>query len=320
VFALANAGLALHIALLRDALTSPITLGVVAGLVLGKPLGIGGVSWLATRPWFLGLRPTVGLPRIIGAAGVAGIGFTISLFIADLAFSGRRLEEAKIGVLVASVLAAGLGWLMMHAVDLLPKEVVARAGAASLGPVEDLAAPVDPERDHIRGPLDAPVTLVEYGDFECPYCGRAEPVIRSLLAEFGNDLRYVFRHLPLTDVHEHAELAAEAAEAAGAQDRFWEMHDELFAHQDALETDDLRKHAKAIGLDVVRFWEDVRMRAFARRVDEDVRSADESGVAGTPTFFVNGKRHQGAYDLDALTRVVLAARARSAALAAAGRG
>jgi Na+/H+ antiporter NhaA len=319
VFALANAGLALHLGLLRDAFTSPITLGIIAGLVVGKPLGIGGVSWLVTRPWFLGLRPTVGLPRIIGAAGVAGIGFTIGIFIADLAFTGRRLEEAKIGILAASILAAGLGWLMMHAVDRLPDEVVARAGAASLGPVEDLAAPVDADRDHIRGPLDAPVTLVEYGDFECPYCGRAEPVVRALLAEFGNDLRYVFRHLPLTDVHEHAELAAEAAEAAGAQGRFWEMHDRLFAHQDALETDDLRKHAKGIGLDVERFWEDVRSRAYMRRVSEDVRSADESGVAGTPTFFVNGRRHQGAYDLDALTAAVLAARARSAALAAAGR-
>src|SRR5690606_26626032 len=115
-------------------------------------------------------------------------------------------------------------------------------------PIIDLVDPVDPELDHIRGPEEAPVTLVEYGDFECPYCGQAEPVVRELLAAFGADLRYVFRHLPLADVHEHAQLAAEAAEAAGAQGRFWEMHDLLFSHQDALEPEDLLSYARALDL------------------------------------------------------------------------
>jgi protein-disulfide isomerase len=142
---------------------------------------------------------------------------------------------------------------------------------------------------------------VEYGDFECPYCGRAEPVIRELVQTFGRDLRFVFRHLPLEDVHEHAALAAEAAEAAGAQGRFWEMHDLLLAHQDALTVPDLRDYARQLGLDEDRFIEDLDSRRFALRVARDVQSADASGVAGTPTFFINGRRHYGAYDLDSLT-------------------
>ena len=121
----------------------------------------------------------------------------------------------------------------------------------------DLAEPVDPERDHIRGPADAPVTVVEYGDFECPYCGRAEPVVRELLADFG-DVRYVWRHLPLTDVHPHAQLAAEAAEAAAEQGAFWEMHDLLLEHQDALRPRDLVGYAEQLGLDVDRFRDDLR--------------------------------------------------------------
>jgi protein-disulfide isomerase len=136
-------------------------------------------------------------------------------------------------------------------------------------------------------------------------------VVRELLAEFGDELRYVFRHLPLEDVHPHAQLAAEAAEAAGAQGRFWEMHDLLFAHQDALEPADLRRYAEELGLDVDRFWEEVRSRAHARRIAEDVRSAEESGVAGTPTFFVNGRRHQGAYDAETLGAAVRLARHRA---------
>jgi protein-disulfide isomerase len=167
--------------------------------------------------------------------------------------------------------------------------------------------PVDPERDNIRGPVDAPVTVVEYGDFECPYCGQAEPVVRELLADFG-DVRYVWRHLPLTDVHPHAQAAAEAAQAAAAQGAFWEMHDTLFQHQDALTTPDLVRYARDIGLDVEAFERDLRDRTGAERVAADLESADLSSVSGTPTFFINGRRHYGAYDIDALKTAVRSAR------------
>jgi protein-disulfide isomerase len=147
------------------------------------------------------------------------------------------------------------------------------------------------------------VTLVEYGDFECPYCGQAEPIVRELLSDFG-DVRYVWRHLPLTDVHPNARLAAEASEAAARQNEFWRMHDLLLAHQDALQPKDLVRYAGELGLDVDRFTEDLHRHGDAARVAEDIDSADLSGVSGTPTFFVNGRRHYGAYDIDALSSAV----------------
>jgi protein-disulfide isomerase len=176
--------------------------------------------------------------------------------------------------------------------------------------ITDLAVAVDPERDHWRGPEDAPVTLIEYGDFECPYCGMAEPVVRELLADFG-DLRYVWRHLPLSDVHPNAELAAEAAEAAAAQGKFWEMHDLLLEHQGELKFRQLREYARQLDLDLEQFDEDLHESAHAPRIEEDVDSADLSGVTGTPTFFVNDKRHDGAYDIATLSNAVKAARARA---------
>ena len=151
------------------------------------------------------------------------------------------------------------------------------------------------------------MTLLEYGDFECPYCGQAEVVIRELLGSFGADLRYVWRHLPLNDVHPRAEVAAEAAEAAAAQGRYWDMHDRLLADQELL---DLGRHAEEIGLDMERFWDDLSHHRSLPRIAEDVASADASGVAGTPTFFINGRRHYGAYDADTLTAAVKAAQRR----------
>jgi protein-disulfide isomerase len=148
------------------------------------------------------------------------------------------------------------------------------------------------------------VTLVEYGDFECPYCGRAEPVLRELATAFDGDLRYVWRHLPLPDVHEHAQLAAEAAAAAAHEGRFWEMHDLLLEHAGALEEPDLVRYAQEIGLDVVQFATALRTRKYALRVERDVDSADVSGVAGTPTFFINGRRHFGSYDIDSLSAAI----------------
>jgi protein-disulfide isomerase len=175
--------------------------------------------------------------------------------------------------------------------------------------IVDLADPVDPERDHIRGPVDAPVTVLEYGDFECPYCGQAEPVLRELLREHG-EVAYVWRHLPLNDVHPNAQQAAEAAEAAAEQGAFWEMHDLLLDHQDALGFRDLLGHAERLGLDVERFEDDLRTRAGSGRIAQDVDTADLSAVSGTPTFFINGLRHYGAYDIATLSAAVKAARAR----------
>jgi protein-disulfide isomerase len=176
-------------------------------------------------------------------------------------------------------------------------------------------ADVDPDRDHIRGPGSAPVTLLEYGDFECPYCGQAERVVRELLSAHGDDVRYVWRHLPLNDVHPTAQLAAEASEAAAAQGKFWEMYDILLSHQEALSMRDLVEYARDLDLDLDRFTDELRRREYAPRVSEDVASADESGVSGTPTFFINGRRHYGVYDINTLTEEVSAAKNRAQQLA-----
>jgi Na+/H+ antiporter NhaA len=307
LFALANAGIALDRELLGRAFTSPITLGIVFGYVLGKPAGIAGTSWLVTKVTHGKLRPPVGWAAVVGGGTIAGIGFTVALLVATIAFRGPHLEEAKIGVLTAALTASVITWLVFRATRLLPRPLRIRALVGTSEPITDLAVEVDPERDHYRGPADAPVTLVEYGDFECPYCGQAEPVVRELLRDFG-DVRYVWRHLPLSDVHPHAQLAAEAAEAAARQGRFWEMHDALLDHQDALQADDLMGYADELGLDVRRFTDDLERHAGAGQIADDVDGADLSGVSGTPTFFVNGRRHYGAYDIDTLSQLVRAAR------------
>jgi protein-disulfide isomerase len=198
----------------------------------------------------------------------------------------------------------------------LPSAVRARQIGRTAEDIPDLVEDVDPSRDHVRGPDDAPVTLLEYGDFECPYCGRAEQVIRELMLATGSDVRYVWRHLPLNDVHPTAQLAAEAAEAAAAQGSFWEMHDTLLGHQEELRPPDLLRYADEIGLDVDRFRADLRSHAHGDRILADVASADESGVSGTPTFFINGRRHYGVYDIDTLTEAVHAAKRRVRAAAA----
>ena len=161
-----------------------------------------------------------------------------------------------------------------------------------------LAVPVG-ERDRAQGPVDAPVTLVEYGDYECPYTRRSVAVIRGLRRRLGDDLRFVFRNFPLTQIHPHAQARAEAAEAAGAQGRFWEMFDYLFDHQKML-GDDLSGAASEVGLDVARFAEDLQQHTHAARVREDYRGGVESGVRGTPTFFINGVRYDGSHDLQSL--------------------
>jgi Na+/H+ antiporter NhaA len=307
LFAMANAGITFSGGLLGDALRSPVTLGIVVGYVVGKPVGIVGASWLATRRVFGGQRLPVSWPGLAGIGAVAGIGFTVSLLISSLAFEGRLLEEAKVGILAGAILSSLSAWAVFRLIARIPATTRARQLSGTADELLDLTEDVDPEVDHLRGRHDAPAVLLEYGDYECPYCGQAEMVIRELLDSFGDDLCYVWRHLPLNDVHPRAQVAAEVAEAAGAQGRFWEMHDLLISHQHELLPMHIRGYVEELGLDLDRLWSDVHERRFAARVTRDVASADESGVSGTPTFFINGRRHQGAYDIDTLTAAVRAA-------------
>jgi Na+/H+ antiporter NhaA/2-hydroxychromene-2-carboxylate isomerase len=311
LFALANAGLDLSPDLVAAAVQSPLVLGIVAGLVIGKTVGIPLGAWIASRPWLGGTPLAVGWPSLIAASSVAGIGFTMSLLIAELSYSGLLLDEAKLGILTASAIAAVLSLVLFYGVALLPREWIRRSEARTSLPLPDLTEPVDAVRDHVRGAPDAPVTLVEYGDYECPHCGRAAPSVLELLERFKGQVRFVFRHLPLPDVHPNAALAAEAAEAAGAQGKFWEMHDMLLARQDALQLADLLRYAAELGLDTRRFEEDLKAAKFAPRVAQDVNGAEEAGVAGTPTFFINEVLHRGGYDRHSLERAISAALAGS---------
>jgi protein-disulfide isomerase len=296
IFAFANAGVNLRGGLLEDALSSPVTWGVVFGLVVGKPFGIA-VASLGGRRLGLGEMPRGVQPgQVVGAGALSGIGFTMSLLIMSLAFESEELHrEATVGVLIAAVLSVIVGGIAFRLAAVLLGE-----RTASLPTELDL--PADPTYDHIRGNGDAPLTLLEYGDYECRFCGAATGVVRELREVYGDNLCYVFRHLPLTDVHPHAQLAAEAAEAAGAQGQFWEMHDLLFQHQDELEFEDLIGYSAQLGLDVEQFTRDLHEGRFADRVLENAASAEESGARGTPTFFVGSIRHIGPYDAQTLSR------------------
>ena len=173
----------------------------------------------------------------------------------------------------------------------------------------ELTQPVNQD-DHIRGPESAPVTLVEYGDFECPSCGEAYPIVQKLLRRMDGQVRFVFRNFPLTQMHPHAGDAAEAAEAAAAQGKFWQMHNMLFEHQDALTRRDLQDYAEQLGLDTQRFDREMSRRTYANDVKEDFLSGVESGVNGTPTFFINGRRYDGPYDLESLQEAIERAESR----------
>jgi Na+/H+ antiporter NhaA len=310
LFALANAGFAINGHFLLHAYGSALTLGIIIAYVIGKPLGVCGASALVTKLSRGRVRLPVGWASVLGGGTIAGIGFTVSLLIAALAFRGPQLAEAKLGVLSTLVLAPALTLIVQAFAARLPRRWRLQAIVGSSEQIVDLAIPVDDGRDHIRGPEVGHVTLLEYGDLECPFCNQAEPVIRELLADFG-ELRYVWRHLPLNDVHPHAQLAAEAAEAAADQGRFWEMHDLMFAHQDALSLRDIVGYAQELDLDLERFKGHLRKRRSAGHIADDIESADLSGVSGTPTFFIDGHRHQGAYDIPTLTRAVKLAGARS---------
>uniref|UniRef100_UPI00093C498C Na+/H+ antiporter NhaA n=1 Tax=Streptomyces kebangsaanensis TaxID=864058 RepID=UPI00093C498C len=296
VFALASAGVDLRGGVLADALTSKVTWAVVIGLVVGKLLGIGGGALLPARLGLGRLPRGVGPGHVLGGGVLSGIGFTVSLLIAGLAFEDPVLRaQATVGVLLAAVLATALGWVAFRLAAVLRGETDADLPRT-------LDRPVDPAADHVRGPVDAPLTLVEYGDYECPFCAHATGVAQELRQRFGDRLRYVFRHLPLPDVHEHAELAARAAVAADAQGRFWQMHDLLFTHQDQLEFDDIVGYAAQIGLDVEKFLRDLDGEQTAARVRADVASAEASGASGVPTFFIGDRRHTGPHDAVTLAR------------------
>ncbi|MER5994900.1 Na+/H+ antiporter NhaA [Streptomyces viridosporus] len=296
VFALASAGIDLRGGVLAEALSSSVTWAVVIGLVVGKLLGIALGAFLGIRLGLGRLPQGVGPGQVLGGAALSGIGFTVSLLIAGLAFEDPSLRtRATVGVLLAALLSALLGWVVFHLAAVLRGETEADLPRF-------LDRPVDPATDHVTGPPDAPLTLVEYGDFECPFCARATGVAQELRQRFGDRLRYVFRHLPLPDVHEHSELAARAAVAADAQGRFWQMHDLLFAHQDQLEFEDIVGYAAQLGLDVERFLEDLDSERTAARVRADVASAEASGARGTPTFFLGSRRHTGPYDAQTLAR------------------
>jgi Na+/H+ antiporter NhaA len=309
LFALANTDVRISGGFLAHAYASPVALGIIVGYLVGKPAGVIGITYLSTRLSKGRLTPSAGWGAVAGTGAAAAIGFTVSMLISSLAFTGTTLAYAKLGILTGAIAAAVLTWAVFRVIQALPprRRIVALYGRQEA--ITDLVEPVDPDRDHIRGPADnALVTLVEYGDFECPYCGQAEPVVRELIKEYG-ELRFVFRHLPLTDVHSHAQLAAEASEAAARQGKFWEMHDTLMDHQGALTARDLMGYARSLDLDVEQFTRDLRAHVDAARVAEDVESADLATVSGTPTFFINGKRHYGAFDLATLKDAVKAAKA-----------
>ncbi|KUI12925.1 sodium:proton antiporter [Mycobacterium sp. GA-1285] len=298
LFALVNAGVQLDAQSVSAALRSPLTWGIVAGLVVGKFVGITIATWAMQRSGVGALAPGLGLRRIAGGAALSGIGFTISLFIVDIAIDDpTRRERAIIGVLLASVVAFVLGWLIFRITDRLsPPDPVGLK----------LLRPIDPDRDHIAGDPDAPLTLVEYGDFECPFCSRATGAIDEVREHFGGELRYVWRHLPLGRVHPRAFDAARASEAAALQGRFWEMAHELFGHQDDLEWSDMYRYAVAAGCDIERFDQDVRVHSSKvfHHVQDDAQDAELMDLNSTPTFFVNGRRHKGPWDAASLIRAL----------------
>ena len=304
LFALANAGVHLTGDTLAAAVVSPLTWGVVIGLVVGKLVGITGVTALLRAAGAGKLAPGLGMHRIAGGAALSGIGFTIALFLVPIAISDPEQQDlARVGVLAASVIAVLLGWAILAAGDRIwpPQAIGAR-----------LNRPVDASRDHIKGRPDAPLTIVEYGDFECPFCSRATGSVDAVKAHFGDELRWVFRHLPLPQVHPHAVHAARAAEAAALQGRFFEATTVLFRNQAHLDDPDLVEYARQLDLDVERFVDDMQSAEVARRVDDDQMDADLMDLHSTPTFFIGDRRHVGPYDSATLIRALEASRATQA--------
>ncbi|MDF1603212.1 Na+/H+ antiporter NhaA [Nocardioides sp. YIM 152315] len=314
LFVLANSGVPLNSTSLAHAATSPVGMGIALGYLLGKPTALVGGSWLAARLTRGALAPQVGYGALLGSGVTAAIGLTVSLLVSNLAFTGVELQDAKVAVLTSAAVAALISGLVFTAIEGMPE---ARRSSAIHGTSReqvDLVDPVDEELDHVLGRGSATLTVVEYGDFECPWTAESFATGRDLIAA-NCDLRYVWRHLPLTDVHPHADLAAQAAEAAGAQGAFWPMHRALLTRDGALEVEDLAGHAVDLGLDLEVFLDDLRQRRHAMRVARDIESAEASGVAGTPTFFIQGRRHDGPPDFASLMSKISEAREHALAVA-----
>lgn len=296
VFALANAGVELSPGILAAALASPLTWGIVVGLVVGKLVGVFGsaavLRLLRVGEFGAGLT----LDRIAGGAALCGIGFTISLFIVDLAIDDPLMQnEARVGVLAASVIAFVLATIIFRLSDAVRPDV-------EIG--QTLARPVDPARDHMFGDPDAPYTIVEYGDFQCGFCLKASGSIQEVHRELGDQLRYVWRHAPLTEYHPNALAGAEASEAAARQGRFFEFERGLFDDQENQRPSDIIRLATRLGLDVEQFERDLTHPEVAARVRDDMLDAEAMGITAVPTLFINGRRHTGPYDSQSLLRAL----------------
>ncbi|WP_165063354.1 Na+/H+ antiporter NhaA [Marisediminicola senii] len=296
LFALANAGVMVTPEILAAAIRSPLTWGIVVGLVVGKFVGVFGAAAalraLRVGEFGAGLR----LDRVAGGAALCGIGFTISLFIVDIAIDDASAQnEARVGVLAASVIALLLATLIFRLVDMIRP-----AHETGL----TLARPVDPARDHVYGAVDAPFTIVEYGDFQCGFCLKASGSIQEVYEQLGDRLRYVWRHAPLPDVHPNAVAGAEASEAAALQGMFFEFERGLFADQENQRPSDIVRLAERLGLDVERFERDLRSPDVTSRVQDDIFDAEAMGITSVPTLFINGRRHRGNYDAQSLIRAL----------------
>lgn len=299
LFALANAGVQVSPEVLGAAARSPVTWGVVVGLTVGKLVGVLGATTAVRRLGLGELGPGLTTGRVAGGAALCGIGFTLSLFIVDLAIEDPGVaNDARVGVLVASVLAFALGALVFRATE--ARRPPEEAGAT-------LLRPVDPSYDHVYGPPDAPMTLVEYGDFQCGFCLKTAGTIQEVVRELEGRVRYVWRHAPLVRYHPNAVAAAEASEAAALQGKFFEYERALFEDQEHQRPSDLIRRAAELGLDVERFEDDLASAKVAARVQDDVLDAEAMDITAVPTLFVNGRRHTGPHDARSLIAALEAA-------------
>lgn len=298
LFALANAGVRLSGDILVGAVVSPLAWGVVAGLVIGKFVGVFGSTVLLRGLRIGEFGPGLTVDRLAGGAALCGIGFTISLFIIDLAIPEEAAQNAaRVGVLAATVIAFVVATVIFRISD-------ARRPKEEMGLT--LMRPVDPARDHIFGDVNAPMTIVEYGDFQCGFCLKATGSVEEVRREIGDDLRYVWRHAPLTRFHPNALAAAEASEAAARQGRFFEFERSLFADQEHQLPSDIMRRAEELGLDLQRFEADLGSPEVTARVRDDMLDAEAMDITAVPTFFINGRRHVGPYDAQSLIRALQA--------------
>ncbi len=296
LFALANAGVMVSPDILRGAFTSPLTWGIVVALVVGKFVGVFGSTSIMRLLRAGEFGPGLTVDRIAGGAALCGIGFTIALFIVDLSITDEVAQnEARVGVLAASVLAFLIATIVFRISDAMRPDQ--DAGMT-------LVRPVDPARDHLFGDPNAPLTIVEYGDFQCQFCLKASGSIQEVRDELGERLRYVWRHAPLVAYHPNALAAAEASEAASLQGKFFEFERGLFADQENQRPSDIIRLAQDLGLDVERFEKDLTSPEVAGRVRDDMLDAEAMNITSVPTLFVNGRRHVGPYDARSLLRAL----------------